>query len=199
MKSNENIVGIDKASAMLGVSKDTLRNWDLNDKLKPIKTKGGHRRYKTSDILSIVDGRGKIDKRNKIVVYAYVCGDILHKGHILHLKNAKLLGDFLIVGVLTDEAVMEKKERPVISFEERFELVQCLKMVDMAVPQHEYSPEYNVREFKPNILMESTSHDDKLVQNSKNCMKEIGGKVIVASYYPDQSSSAIKEKIKKEI
>ncbi len=44
-----------------------------------------------------------------IVVYAYICGDVLHKGHIEHLKNAKALGDKLIVGVLTDTAIIEKK------------------------------------------------------------------------------------------
>ena len=43
-----------------------------------------------------------------IVVYAYVCGDILHEVHLLQLENAKALGDKLIVGVLTDKAVMEK-------------------------------------------------------------------------------------------
>ena len=50
------------------------------------------------------------------IVYAYVCGDILHEGHLLFLENAKALGDKLIVGVLTDEAVMEKKARPALSF-----------------------------------------------------------------------------------
>ena len=44
-----------------------------------------------------------------ILVYAYVCGDILHEGHLLQLENAKAMGDKLIVGVLTDEAIMEKK------------------------------------------------------------------------------------------
>ncbi len=45
-----------------------------------------------------------------ILVYAYVCGDILHTGHLLQLRNAKALGDILVVGVLTDRAVMEKKK-----------------------------------------------------------------------------------------
>jgi len=59
-----------------------------------------------------------------ILVYAYVCGDILHEGHILQLENAKSMGDKLIVGVLTDEAVMEKKAEPIISFAQRLRLVK---------------------------------------------------------------------------
>jgi len=132
---------------------------------------------------------------SEIKVYAYVCGDILHRGHILHLKNCKKMGDCLIVGVLTDEAVMEKKPRPLIPFEERIELVECLKMVDMVVPQHTYAPHTNVLNLKSDILMESTSHDDELIEESRKCIEGIGGKLIISSYYPHQSSTNIKNKI----
>ena len=53
----------------------------------------------------------------KSIVYAYVVADLLHVGHVLHLENSKALGDKLIVGVLTDKAVMEKKEKTNITFE----------------------------------------------------------------------------------
>ena len=195
---NDKLIGIDKVSEMLGVSKDTLRNWDSNGKLKSIRTRGGHRRYNLTDILNIVkiNNVDNIDTtRDSKVVYTYVCGDILHKGHLLYLKNAAALGDFLIVGVLTDEAVIEKKDKPIIPFEERLELVEALKMVDMVIPQHTYSPYDNIKNLKPDILMESTSHSDDLIEDSRKCMKDIGGKVVVSSYYPYQSSTSIKNKI----
>jgi len=135
--------------------------------------------------------------KNKIIVYAYVCGDIIHKGHLLHLKNAAALGNFLIVGVLTDRAVMEKKKKPIISFEERLEIVSSLKMVSMAVPQDTYSPHENVRALKPDILIESQSHDEELINKSRECMEEIGGDVFVMPYFPEQSSTNIKKKIGK--
>jgi cytidyltransferase-like protein len=131
-------------------------------------------------------------------VYAYVCGDILHRGHLLALKNAASLGDFLIVGVLTDEAIMEKKDKPVISFDERLELVNELRVVDIAVPQHEYAPHTNIMNIRPDILMESTSHSKELIEKSRKCMDKIEGKVVVFSYYPYQSSTEIKNKIKEE-
>jgi len=203
-KKTDILINIEEASKILGVSKDTLRNWDNNGKLKSIRTVGKHRRYERNSILEMVklDKEGDIintnkDKINdKIVVYAYICGDIFHKGHLSYLKNTKSLGDFLVVGVLTDEAVMEKKKKPIICFEERIELVRELKMVDIAVPQYTYSPYSNVRNLKPDILVESTSHDEELINESKKCIEGIGGKLVVFSYYPYQSSTNIKNKIK---
>ena len=128
-----------------------------------------------------------------IIVYTYVVADLLHTGHILYLKNAKALGDKLIVGVLTDEATMEKKPRPTIPFKERLQTVQSLKFVDCAVAQHEYSPVNNVRKINPDILVESNSHS---VQPANAYMREIGGRVVSMPYYPETSSTEIKEKIK---
>ena len=134
--------------------------------------------------------------KGRIIVYAYVCGDILHKGHLLHLKNAKALGDVLIVGVLTDEAVMEKKDRPIVGFSERLDVIGSLEMVDVAIPQRAYSPVQNVWKIRPDILVESGSHEESLVARSIECMKKIGGRVITLPYYLEQSSTAIKNKIK---
>ena len=98
------------------------------------------------------------------LVYSYYVLDIVHKGHLLMMKNAKAIaGDDgkLIVGILTDEAVMEKKEKPILSFEERIDLASAIKHVDVAVAQETYSPLPNVIKIKPDILMKSTSHDEE--------------------------------------
>ncbi|MBU0581097.1 MAG: adenylyltransferase/cytidyltransferase family protein [Candidatus Margulisbacteria bacterium] len=128
------------------------------------------------------------------IVYAYVCGDIIHEGHILALENAKALGDKLITGVLTDKAVMEKKPRPTIPFNERIRLIKALKCVDCVVPQDDYSPINNIRAIQPDIHMESTSH----IGNPylKQLRKVFKGRIVMMPYYPEQSSTAIKNKIK---
>ena len=136
----------------------------------------------------------RLDKNEKIV-YAYVCGDIIHIGHITHLLNSKGAGDRLYVGVLTDEAVMERKQKPVFSFKERMDLIRNLKCVDVVVPQDEYSPLKNVRAIKPDILAESTSHKPEDIKKAEAVMKEIGGRVIVFPYYSEQSSTNIKKTI----
>lgn len=130
-----------------------------------------------------------------IIVYTYVCGDILHKGHIEYLKNAKALGDKLIVGVLTDKAVMEKKSKPTMSFDERFDVIRSLKWVDVVVPQCTYSPLDNVKSLKPDILVESVDHKE---QSANRLMDVIGGRVLTMPYYPDHSSTKVKEKIRRE-
>jgi len=129
-----------------------------------------------------------------IIVYAYVCGDILHKGHIEYLKNCKALGDKLIVGVLTDAAIMEKKPRPVMSFDERFDLVRSLKWVDVAVAQNTYYPLANVKALKPDILAETTDHKE---QPANKYMERIGGRVLAMPYYPNHSSTKVKNKLKR--
>lgn len=130
-----------------------------------------------------------------IIVYCYIVGDILHKGHIEHLKNCKALGDKLIVGVLTDEAVMEKKPKPTMNFNERFDLVRSLKWVDVTVAQNTYSPLDNVKALKPDVLIESTDHKE---QSANEYMESVGGRVLAMPYYPNHSSTKIKNEIKEE-
>lgn len=74
-------------------------------------------------------------KRYKI---GYTTGvfDLFHVGHLNILKRAKERCDCLIVGVSTDELVVEyKRKQPVIPFHERMEIVEGIKYVDKVVPQ----------------------------------------------------------------
>jgi len=134
------------------------------------------------------------------LVYSYYVLDIVHKGHLLMMKNAKSIAGNdgkLIVGILTDEAVMEKKSRPTLPFEERIELASAIKYVDIAVAQETYSPLPNVKKIRPDILMESSSHDEDAIEEAREVMKGINGRVIVLPYFPSQSSTCIKDNIKK--
>ena len=135
-------------------------------------------------------------KKKMIVGYAYVCADILHTGHLLHLKNARNLCDKLVVGVLTEKAVMEKKKKPIMILRERMDLVGSLEFVDAVVAQEEYSPLSTIKQIKPDILFESLSHKK---QPANDYVLKNGGRVISLPYYPDQSSSGIKSKIREKI
>ncbi|UCG46736.1 MAG: adenylyltransferase/cytidyltransferase family protein [Phycisphaerales bacterium] len=133
------------------------------------------------------------------VVYSYYVLDIVHKGHLLMMKNAKAIAGEdgkSIVGILTDEATMEKKSKPTLSFEDRIELASSIKYVDLAVAQETYSPLPNVMKIQPDILMESSSHDEEAIEKAREVMASINGKVIVIPYYPTQSSSKIKDMIR---
>lgn len=133
------------------------------------------------------------------LVYSYYVLDIVHKGHLEMMKNAKAIASEdgkLIVGILTDEAVMEKKSRPILSFNERIELARAIKYVDLVVAQKTYSPLSNVMKIQPDILMESTSHEESEIEKCRKYMESIKGKVIVLPYYPEQSSTNIKNSIR---
>jgi len=103
------------------------------------------------------------------------------------LKNCKALCDKLIVGVLTDEATMERKSKPIISFEDRIHIVASIRYVDSAVTQETYSPELNVHSLKPDILFESTSHVNPFFNPY--------GKTLLMPYYPKESSTNIKSRL----
>jgi glycerol-3-phosphate cytidylyltransferase len=74
-------------------------------------------------------------KQHKI---GYTTGvfDLFHVGHLNILKRAKEQCEFLIVGVSTDDLVMEyKNKKPVIPYADRVEIIEGIKYVDMVVPQ----------------------------------------------------------------
>ncbi len=56
---NDKLINIKTTAEMLGVTTATLRNWGSTDKLKIIRTKGNHRRYRLSDVLKIIEGEDK--------------------------------------------------------------------------------------------------------------------------------------------
>ena len=131
------------------------------------------------------------------IVYAYVVADLLHIGHIIALENAKKYGDKLMVGVLTEEATMEKKPKPILSLNERIRLVKSLKCVDLVVAQETYTPNENIKKFKPDILMESDSHSEKDLKKTRRIAKSLGCEVVITPYYSKQSSTMIKDKVLK--
>lgn len=136
-----------------------------------------------------------------MIVYSYYVMDILHDGHLEMLRNSKAIagpGGKLIVGILTDEAVMEKKPRPVLPFGQRLRIAQAIKYVDLAVAQITYSPLPNILAIRPDVLMESSSHALEAIEEARRVMGSLGGHVIVLPYYPLESSTAVKNRVRNE-
>lgn len=59
----DELISISKTSTMLGVAQSTLREWDYKGILKPVRTGGGHRRYRLADIIKIQNGDQTLDKK----------------------------------------------------------------------------------------------------------------------------------------
>ena len=79
-------------------------------------------------------------KKPKVVI-TYGTFDMFHFGHERLLKRAKERGDYLIVGVSTDEYNKKKGKKAVQSFEERLKYVESLPYVDKAIPEEGIEPQ----------------------------------------------------------
>ena len=143
----------------------------------------------------------KYRKRN--VGYAFVVGDLLHYGQLNFLKECKKHCDFLIVGVYTDELTESYKRKPIIPFEERIELVQMLKLVDMVVTVHNRSCIPMLENLTGDgwdikYLFHGTDwapEKDKDLQISKEFIESIGGQLIQPEYYEGRTTTSIIKEI----
>ena len=114
-------------------------------------------------------------------VYTFVCADLFHVGHLMAIQDARKMGDYLIVGVLTDEAMMEYKRKPVISFKDRAEIVSNIRGVDEVVPQYHRDPTETLKQVKPDIVC----HGDDWGENFAGAeyMRSIGKEARTFPYH----------------
>ncbi|KAK3437522.1 hypothetical protein EUGRSUZ_C02186 [Eucalyptus grandis] len=77
--------------------------------------------------------------KKRVRVYMDGCFDLMHYGHANALRQAKALGDELVVGVVSDEEIVANKGPPVLTMEERLALVSGLKWVDEVIPNAPYA------------------------------------------------------------
>jgi FAD synthetase len=110
--------------------------------------------------------------------------DLLHLGHIYYLKEAKKLGDKLVVVVATDKTVRRLKHEPVNPEEIRLKLIKELKVVDEAYLGHEDDMYEIVEEIKPDIIALGFDqiHDENYI-NSQLKKRKLNVKVIRLSEF----------------
>ncbi|MBR4618533.1 MAG: glycerol-3-phosphate cytidylyltransferase [Bacilli bacterium] len=70
------------------------------------------------------------------IVLTYGTFDLLHVGHIEILRRAKELGDYLIVGISTDEFNYIKGKRAYYDYESRKRILEAIKYVDLVIPEN---------------------------------------------------------------
>jgi len=116
-----------------------------------------------------------LKNKGKTTVFTNGCFDILHIGHIRYLKEAKNLGDILIVGLNSDRSVSKIKHgRPVTPEEQRAEVLSALYMVDYITLFDEDTPYELIKKIKPDVLVKGADWDIKdivgndIVKNVRN-------------------------------
>jgi len=136
--------------------------------------------------------RTKLKASNKKVVFTNGVFDLIHSGHVDYLSKAKSLGDFLIVGLNSDDSVKRIKgdKRPILKQEERAFILSNLKPVDYVVFFDEDTPEKLISEIIPDILVKGADWAvEKIV--GKEIVEKNGGKVMNIEFVNDQSTSKI--------
>lgn len=95
-----------------------------------------------------------LKKQGKKVVFTNGCFDILHIGHVRYLKEAKKLGDILVVAINSDKSVRKIKPlRPINPENERAEVLSSLEMVDFVTFFDEETPYNLIKLLKPDVLV----------------------------------------------
>lgn len=110
--------------------------------------------------------------------------DLLHMGHIYYLREAKKLGDTLVVVVATDNTVRKLKHEPITPQETRLGLIKELKMVDEAYLGHEDDIYTIVEEIKPDIIALGFDqiHNEATIKNELK-KRKINAKVVRLTKY----------------
>ena len=137
-----------------------------------------------------------IENKGKKIVFTNGCFDILHKGHVTYLSEAKKLGDLLIVGLNSDASVKRLKgnERPINNEEDRKFVLSQLKSVDFVEIFNEDTPLSLIMKIMPKILVKGGDWKIDQIVGGKEVI-ENGGDVFSLNFVDGYSTTSIINKI----
>jgi len=137
-----------------------------------------------------------IENKGKKIVFTNGCFDILHKGHVTYLSEAKKLGDLLIVGLNSDASVKRLKgnERPINNEDDRKFVLSQLKSVDFVEIFNEDTPLSLIMKIMPRILVKGGDWKIDQIVGGKEVI-ENGGDVFSLNFVDGYSTTSIINKI----
>ncbi|RKZ26863.1 D-glycero-beta-D-manno-heptose 1-phosphate adenylyltransferase [bacterium] len=149
------------------------------------------------DFNSFAHLREKLRRDTKVLVFTNGCFDILHRGHCEYLFRARQLGDFLLVGLNTDDSVRRLKgsNRPYQPLEDRAYVLASLSFVDAVIPFSEDTPRRLILSVRPDVLVKGADYDISEIVGAKEVLSW-GGKVERIPLVEGKSTTAIVEKIR---
>ncbi len=134
--------------------------------------------------------------KGKKIVFTNGCFDILHRGHVAYLNEAKSLGDVLVIGLNSDSSVKRLKgpERPVNSELDRKFVLENLKAVDHVAIFGEDTPLNLIKEVSPDVLVKGGDWRPEQIVGSEYVLSK-GGKVLSLNFIDGFSTTNIINKI----
>lgn len=135
--------------------------------------------------------------KGQTVVFTNGCFDLLHRGHVHILRQAKAAGDLLIVGVNSDRSVksIKAQQRPILPETDRIELIAAMEMVDYVILFDDPDPYKLIAAIKPQVLAKGGDwSSDKII--GADIVEAAGGRVAVIPYLKGFSTTEIIERIR---
>ena len=134
----------------------------------------------------------------KTIVFTNGVFDILHPGHIRYLRDARALGDLLIVGVNSDRSVKELSkapDRPINGEAERAEIIRALASVDAVVIFDEATPHEIISAIQPDVLVKGADWGENAIVG-RDVVEARGGKVVRVALAEGFSTTKLIERIR---
>ncbi len=147
---------------------------------------------KIVDLDTLLKIRERAKKEKKKVIFTNGCFDILHRGHIEYLEEAKKLGDILIVGLNSDESVKKIKgeRRPIVPEEDRAFVLSALGCVDYVCIFDQETPEQLIKNLVPDVLIKGGDWEKENIVG-KEIVEESGGEVFTIQEIEGKSTKKI--------
>lgn len=155
-------------------------------------------KIKSADSLKRLLTAGK--RRGQKFVFTNGCFDILHKGHVSYLQEARRTGTQLIVALNSDESVKRLKgpERPINPLADRLEVIAALECVDYVTWFEEDTPLNVILKVRPDVLVKGGDWKIDQIVGGKEVVSW-GGKVKSLQFVEGRSTTRIIEKAKGRI
>ena len=133
----------------------------------------------------------------RTVVFTNGCFDVLHRGHITYLNEAKRQGDVLVVAVNSDDSVRRLKgpDRPVNTAQDRAAVLSALSCVDYVTVFDEDTPINLLRRLRPELYVKGGDYTENMLKEAP-VVRSYGGEVRALGYVPEQSTTSVIEKIR---
>ncbi|CAN7520102.1 D-glycero-beta-D-manno-heptose 1-phosphate adenylyltransferase [Trinickia sp. LjRoot230] len=134
------------------------------------------------------------------VVFTNGVFDILHRGHVTYLADAKALGACLIVGVNSDASVRmlgKGDDRPINREQDRMALLAALESVDWVVLFEEKTPVDLIEALHPDVLVKGGDYDMDALPESA-LVRGWGGRALAIPFQHDRSTTALLRKVRSQ-
>lgn len=141
--------------------------------------------------------RQRLRREGRVVVFTNGCFDLVHRAHVEYLREARRLGDLLVVGLNDDDAVRALKGpgRPLMTAADRAVILAELESVDYVCVFPEVSVRGLVADLLPDVLVKGGDYRPEEIVGREE-VERAGGVVRAVSHWPGCSTSSLIERVR---